>query len=146
MKLIYKGDPELKDKIAYQTSHSTGLDLICQDTTTIRAYGVALIGTGLYIDVDANFDEEFEVLNHYLLYIVNRSSTFLNTPLIINNSPIDVDYRDEIRILARNIAEAPYTVTKGSRIAQLVVAGIFFKLTEFPTIEVKRQGGMGSTG
>jgi dUTP pyrophosphatase len=70
--------------------------------------------------------------------------TVLNTP-----GTIDSDYRGEIQVILINLGSEPFTVTRGMRIAQLVIAPVLrARLAEAPTLaETPRGGGgFGSTG
>jgi dUTP pyrophosphatase len=70
--------------------------------------------------------------------------TVLNAP-----GTVDADYRGEVQVLLVNLGQEPFTVTRGMRIAQLVVAPV----TSVEAIEVEEidgtarsAGGFGSTG
>jgi dUTP pyrophosphatase len=67
------------------------------------------------------------------------------------NSPgtIDADYRGEIGVILANLGSAPFTVTRGQRIAQLVVAPvahISWQVAEALPDSARGAGGFGSTG
>ena len=67
------------------------------------------------------------------------------------NSPgtIDADYRGEIKVILINHGDAPFTIQRGDRIAQMVVApvsGIDFELKESLDATERGAGGFGSTG
>ena len=60
---------------------------------------------------------------------------------------IDADYRGNIKVILKNLSEDPYKITRGDRIAQLVIMPVL--LVEFEDIwnDTKRgTGGFGSTG
>jgi dUTP pyrophosphatase len=70
--------------------------------------------------------------------------TVLNTP-----GTIDADYRGEIQVILINFGSEPFIVTRGMRIAQLVIAPVARAgLTEVPALEgtARGAGGFGSTG
>jgi dUTP pyrophosphatase len=70
--------------------------------------------------------------------------TVLNAP-----GTIDADYRGEVKVLLVNLGPAPFTVTRGMRIAQLVVApvsGIVVTEAEVLPESARGAGGFGSTG
>jgi dUTP pyrophosphatase len=77
---------------------------------------VKLIPTGLYVAVPAGYEVQ----------VRPRSGLALKHGLVIVNSPgtIDADYRGEVGIIVGNIGREPFTVTRGLRIAQLVVAAV----------------------
>ena len=71
--------------------------------------------------------------------------------LTVLNSPgtIDADYRGEIGVVLVNHGESPYTVRRGDRIAQLVVAPIAraaWQVTDLLPSSERAAGGFGSTG
>ncbi len=91
----------------------------------------------------------------YEIQVRPRSGMSLNPAyqnLFVANSPgtIDANYRDEVGVLLKNIGQTPIALTKGMKVAQLVLAPVI-QLTwvevpdvrEFPT---ERMGGFGSTG
>ena len=125
----------------YQTSGSTGADLRCTEQFTIEPGETKLVGTGLYI-------EDHQQTDRLSLDIQIRSRSSLAIKgLIVKNAPatIDVDYRDEIKVMLLNNSGVTQSITAGFRIAQLVV-GAAFKLPEFGEKDATRTGGFGSTG
>jgi dUTP pyrophosphatase len=77
---------------------------------------VKLIPTGLFVAVPAGYEVQ----------VRPRSGLALKHGLTIVNSPgtIDADYRGEVGIIVGNIGREPFTITRGLRIAQLVVAAV----------------------
>jgi dUTP pyrophosphatase len=80
-----------------------------------------------------------------------RSGLAADHGVTILNAPgtIDADYRGEVKVVLVNLGTAPYTVTRGMRIAQLVVAPVLrVVLREVPYLEETARGGdgFGSTG
>jgi len=70
--------------------------------------------------------------------------TVLNAP-----GTIDADYRGEVKVILINLGSVPFTVSRGMRIAQLVVAPVLrATLTEVASLDQtpRGQGGFGSTG
>jgi len=71
--------------------------------------------------------------------------------LTLLNSPgtIDADYRGEVAVILVNLGKEPVTITRGMRIAQLVLAPVIraelSEVTELPT-SPRGSGGFGSTG
>jgi dUTP pyrophosphatase len=80
-----------------------------------------------------------------------RSGLALKNGVTVLNSPgtIDADYRGEIGVILINHGDAPFVVTRGMRIAQLIVAPVtqlsWVETTELPTT-TRGTGGYGSTG
>jgi dUTP pyrophosphatase len=70
--------------------------------------------------------------------------TCLNTP-----GTIDADYRGEVKVILINLGEEPFTVQRGERIAQMVIAPVTqAEVLEVETLDdtARGQGGFGSTG
>ena len=70
--------------------------------------------------------------------------TVLNTP-----GTVDADYRGELQVILVNLGAEPFVVSRGMRIAQLIVAPVQrIKLVEVDALDstVRAQGGFGSTG
>jgi len=102
----------------YMSEAAAGMDVCAAvDEPVVLAPGdVKLIPTGLYIAVPAGYEVQ----------VRPRSGLALKHGLVIVNSPgtIDADYRGEVGIIVGNIGREPFTVTRGLRIAQLVVAAV----------------------
>lgn len=126
---------------AYQRPGDAGFDLCVCESVTVPAGGVAILPTGLAVAIPAGFE----------LQIRLRSSVALRTPLILPNAPgtVDSGYRGELGIVVRNLDSRPYTVKKGDRIAQGVLARVyeakFCETAELPP-SARGCGGYGSTG
>ncbi|MBQ9407262.1 MAG: dUTP diphosphatase [Desulfovibrio sp.] len=126
---------------SYKNNGDAGFDLYVSQRTTVPPHGTAIIPTGL----------AFAIPEGYEMQVRLRSSAGLHTPLIIPNAPgtIDAGYRGEVGIVVRNLSNAPFTVEKGERIAQGVIApvvtALFVETDELPSSE-RGTGGYGSTG
>jgi dUTP pyrophosphatase len=130
---------------AYQTEHAAGLDLVAAvpaDAPVILAPGArALVPTGLVIALPEGYEAQ----------VRPRSGLALKHGITLPNSPgtIDADYRGEVMVILANLGEAPFTIRRGERIAQLVVAPVTHaKLVEVDTLSstARGAGGFGSTG
>jgi dUTP pyrophosphatase len=127
---------------AYQTSGAAAFDLAAAEQTTIQPGEVALIPTGLVIEVPAGM----------FLAIFARSSTPLKRGLMVANGVgvVDPDYsgpEDEVKIAVLNVKASAVTVDRGERIAQ----GIFMHAPRVEWIEIDEmqspsRGGFGATG
>ena len=130
---------------SYQTAHAAGLDLLAAVSTAtplIIAPGERdLVPTGLAIALPEGYEAQ----------VRPRSGLAARHGLTILNAPgtIDADYRGEIQVLLVNLGNAPVTITRGMRVAQLVVAPVL----QVEPVEVERvdetpraAGGFGSTG
>jgi dUTP pyrophosphatase len=102
---------------------------------------VKLIPTGLYVAVPAGYEVQ----------VRPRSGLALKHGLTIVNSPgtIDADYRGEVGVIVGNVGREPLTVTRGLRIAQLVVAAVARAdvrvVDELPE-SARGEGGFGHSG
>ncbi|MDB5503232.1 MAG: dut [Tardiphaga sp.] len=130
---------------AYQTSHAAGLDLLAavpEDAPVILAPGkYALVPTALTIALPDGFEAQ----------VRPRSGLAAKHGVTVLNSPgtIDADYRGEIGVLLINHGATAFTVKRGERIAQLVIAKVVrAKLVTVAALsETDRgAGGFGSTG
>ena len=128
---------------AYATEGAAGMDLLAAVTAplVIPPGGRALVPTGLCIALPAGFE----------LQVRPRSGLALKNGIMLANSPgtIDEDYRGELGIIVLNGGESPFTVERGMRIAQAVVAPVTRAVwQEVPALPatVRGAGGFGSTG
>lgn len=130
----------------YQTQSSAGMDLYANIETSIELDSLErqLIPTGIFIELPVGFEAQ----------IRPRSGLAFKHGISIVNSPgtIDADYRGEIKVLLVNLSKEKFTIQKGERIAQMVVAKHErVNWQEVQTIEELSQtergsGGYGSTG
>ncbi|MGA9869309.1 MAG: dUTP diphosphatase [Acetobacteraceae bacterium] len=128
---------------AYATAGAAGMDLLAAiDTPVVIAPGErALIPTGLAIALPAGFE----------LQVRPRSGLALRHGIVLANSPgtIDEDYRGEIQVIVMNAGAASFTVERGMRIAQAVLAPVVrVQWREVGALEVTERAarGFGSTG
>ena len=127
----------------YQTPGAAGFDLAASADTDIPPGTVALVPTGLVIEVPEG----------YFLGIFARSSTPLKRGLMVANGVgvVDQDYcgpADEVKIQVLNFTQAAVQVRKGDRIAQgllIPVARADWRDTQGDLRESSR-GGFGATG
>lgn len=128
---------------SYATAGSAGMDLLAAvtDPVTIPPGGRALIPTGLAIALPPDHE----------LQIRPRSGLALRNGIVLPNSPgtIDEDYRGEIQVIVMNAGDQPFTVDRGMRIAQAVLAPVL-RATWWEVDDLDRTdrgaGGFGSTG
>ena len=130
---------------AYQSAHAAGLDLLAavpEDAPLVLAPGKhAMAPTGLAIALPEGFEAQ----------VRPRSGLAAKHGVTVLNSPgtIDADYRGEIQVILANLGSEPFVVTRGMRIAQLVVAPVArADVTEVAALEdtARGAGGFGSTG
>ncbi|MGC8477386.1 MAG: dUTP diphosphatase [Acetobacteraceae bacterium] len=127
----------------YATLAAAGLDLLAAVAAplAIPPGGRALIPTGLAIALPAGYE----------LQIRPRSGLALRHGIVLPNSPgtIDADYRGELGVILLNAGAEAFTVTRGMRIAQAVLAPVV-RLRWEPVAALdetaRGAGGFGSTG
>lgn len=127
----------------YETSQSAGMDLCAAitDALDIAPGDRALIPTGLTIALPAGFEAQ----------IRPRSGLAYKNGITVLNSPgtIDADYRGEIGVLLINHGKEDFTIERGMRIAQMVIAQ--YEQVEWDIVTdleetTRGAGGFGSTG
>lgn len=130
---------------AYETPGAAGADLRANfpDGTahTIAPGARVLIPTGLAMAIPRGFEVQ----------VRPRSGLALKHGIALVNSPgtIDSDYRGEVGVIVLNTSDAPFEVTHGMRIAQLVLAPVIqatFKAVETLDATDRGAAGFGSTG
>ena len=129
----------------YQSALAAGLDLVAavpaDKPVTLAPGQRAMIPTGLAIALPAG--TEAQVRPRSGLAAKNGISV-LNTP-----GTVDADYRGEIQVILVNFGTEAFQVTRGLRIAQLVIVPVLrASLTEVKNLNetVRGAGGFGSTG
>jgi dUTP pyrophosphatase len=127
----------------YATAGAAGMDLLAAvaEPVTIGPGQRALIPTGLTIALPPGYE----------LQIRPRSGLALRHGIVLPNSPgtIDEDYRGELQVIVLNAGDAPFTVERGMRIAQAVLAPVVrarWHLVENLDETARGSGGFGSTG
>ena len=130
---------------AYQSAHAAGLDLVAavpENAPLVLPPGQhALVPTGLSIAVPAGFEAQVRPRSGLA---AKHGVTVLNAP-----GTLDADYRGEIGVLLINHGGEPFTIRRGERIAQMVIASVV--RAELVVVAALSQtdrgsGGFGSTG
>jgi dUTP pyrophosphatase len=129
----------------YQTADAAGFDLVAavpaDVAITIAPGGRTLVPTGLIFELPRKMEAQVRPRSGLA---VKHGVTVLNSP-----GTIDADYRGEVAVILINLGNEPFVVTRGERIAQMIVAPVArVKLREAKKLsETKRgAGGFGSTG
>jgi len=130
---------------AYATPGAAGLDLCASvpaDDPIILPPGErALIPTGFAMALPQGYEAQ----------VRPRSGLALNYGITVLNSPgtIDSDYRGEIGVILLNTGKAAFTIVRGARIAQMVIASVMqpglIEVSDLPETG-RGAGGFGSTG
>jgi dUTP pyrophosphatase len=127
----------------YATEHSAGMDLLAANDApiTLAPGQPTLVPTGLSIALPEGFEAQ----------IRPRSGLALKSSIGLLNSPgtIDADYRGEIGVIMMNYSTKPFTIERGMRIAQMVIAR--YERAEWNIVSdleetARGEGGFGSTG
>jgi len=142
VRLPHAGDLPLP---RYESAHAAGLDLMAavpaDGAVTLPPGGRALVPTGFAMALPPGYEAQ----------VRPRSGLALKHGVTVLNAPgtVDADYRGEIGVILINTGMADFTVSRGMRIAQLVVAPV----RQARLVEVDRlgptergAGGFGSTG
>lgn len=128
---------------SYQTEHAAGMDLVAAvpDRIEIAPGAIAAVPTGIRVEIPPGFEGQ----------VRPRSGLAARYGIGIPNAPgtIDSDYRGEIQVLLVNLGSAPYTVRRGDRVAQLVLAPVLRAEVEIAaelSETARGAGGFGHTG
>jgi dUTP pyrophosphatase len=102
----------------YATALAAGVDLraALSEPLELKPGDIVAVPTNLAIELPPQYEAQ----------VRPRSGLALKHGIILPNSPgtIDADYRGEIKVIMSNIGKAPYTIQRGERIAQLVIAPV----------------------
>jgi dUTP pyrophosphatase len=128
---------------SYATQASAGLDLLAaiDGELTIAPLRRQLVPTGIALALPDGFEAQ----------VRPRSGLALEFGITVANSPgtIDADYRGEVAVILANLGDTPFTVHRGDRIAQLVIAPVtradLREVLDLPA-SARGRGGFGSTG
>ena len=130
---------------SYATEHAAGLDLkaanLDNSPIVLETLARALVPTGLVLELPQGHEAQ----------VRPRSGLALRHGITVLNSPgtIDDDYRGEVMVLLVNLGAEPFTVLRGMRIAQLVIAPVARAVLEDVAdlgATDRAGGGFGSTG
>lgn len=127
----------------YQTPGSAGMDLLAAvpEDVVLNPGAFILIPTGISVSIPPGFE----------LQVRPRSGLAARHGITVLNSPgtIDSDYRGEVGVILLNCGPQPFSVTRGLRIAQLVLARVesvvWQPVTDLDTTD-RGAGGFGHTG
>ena len=125
----------------YAKQGDAGMDICAAEDIHISPFNWTAVSTGLYVEIPEGYE----------IQIRSRSGLAYKHGIQVLNSPgtIDSGYRGEIKVILKNNDHRTYNVSKGDRIAQMVIAPVTTAtLTEVAEIsETERgEGGLGSTG
>jgi dUTP pyrophosphatase len=129
----------------YATADSAGVDLMAaiEEDIILKPGARCLVPSGFIIALPRGFEGQ----------IRPRSGLALKNGLTVLNAPgtVDADYRGEVKVILINLGHEDFTITRGMRIAQLVIAPfVQVSFEEGENLEQEKTGrsseGFGSTG
>lgn len=128
---------------AHATAASAGVDLLAAVTepVVLAPLARALVPSGIAIALPDGFEAQ----------VRPRSGLALRHGVTVLNAPgtIDADYRGEVAVILINYGEIAFTIERGLRIAQLVVAPVrtlVWQEADALPVSARGEGGFGSTG
>lgn len=129
----------------YETADAAGMDLraaVAEDAPLVLEPGArALVPTGFVFEIPAGHEGQVRPRSGLAF---KHGITCLNTP-----GTIDADYRGEVQVLLINHGSAPFEITRGMRIAQMVIAPVTqvsVSEGDLASETTRGGGGFGSTG
>jgi len=130
---------------AYATTQAAGMDIRAavpvDEPVVLEAGSRSLIETGITLALPSGFEAQIRPRSGLA---IKHGITCLNTP-----GTIDADYRGEIKVILINLGEKPFTINRGERIAQMVIAPVVqAEITQVDVLDEtdRGAGGFGSTG
>ena len=127
----------------YMSANAAGMDICaaCEQDITIAPGEIKLVQTGFYMALPVGYEAQ----------VRPRSGLALKHGITVTNSPgtIDADYRGEVCVILGNIGKEEFVITRGMRIAQMVIAPALQAQIEVVDSldETQRgSGGFGHTG
>lgn len=128
---------------AYHSALAAGMDVraALHEPLVIQPGAIALVATGFAVALAPGYE----------LQVRPRSGLAIKHGVTVVNAPgtIDADYRGEVKVGLINLGPAPYTIHRGDRIAQLVLAPVCqaeIVLVEALPESQRHDGGFGHTG
>ncbi|KWV91810.1 dUTP diphosphatase [Erythrobacter sp. YT30] len=126
---------------AYATDGAAGMDVVSAEDTVIKPGVRYAVATGLAMAIPHGFE----------IQVRPRSGLALKHGITVPNTPgtIDSDYRGELKVILINHGDEPFSIARGDRVAQLVIAPVvqaaWDEVAELDATQ-RGEGGFGSTG
>ncbi len=126
---------------AYATAGAAGMDVVSAEDVVLPPMGRHAVATGFALAIPEGYE----------IQVRPRSGLALKHGISLPNTPgtIDSDYRGELKIILVNLGAEPFVISRGDRIAQLVLAPVtlasLIEVTELDET-ARGTGGFGSTG
>jgi dUTP pyrophosphatase len=128
---------------SYTTEGSAGMDIraAIEKDMILKAGEITLVPTNLSVEIPAGYE----------IQVRPRSGLAVKHGIGILNSPgtIDSDYRGEIKIILMNFSKVDFKISRGDRIAQVVLSKVYlaeFEETNDLNNSRRGEGGFGHTG
>ena len=130
---------------AYETVDAAGMDLRAavpeEEPVVLQPMARFPVPTGLAFAIPSGFEGQ----------VRPRSGLALKSGITCLNSPgtVDADYRGEVKVILINLGAEDFTIRRGDRIAQMIIAPVTqAALAEVADLDdtVRGAGGFGSTG
>jgi len=126
---------------AYAHEGDAGMDLFSTAEITLKPMQRALIPTGIRAAIPKGYEAQIRPKSGLA---INHGISLVNTP-----GTIDSGFRGEIKVIMINFGDEPYTIRKGSKIAQMVIAKVeSVRIEKVDSLDKtsRNEGGFGSTG
>ena len=127
----------------YMSEGASGMDLYSanDEPITLAPGDIRLVPTGIRIELPAGYEAQ----------IRPRSGLAAKHGVTVVNAPgtIDSDYRGEVKVILGNVSRKPFEITRGTRIAQMVIAQpVRARIIEADSLNdtARGAGGFGHTG
>ncbi len=127
----------------YMSEAAAGMDICAavESEVEIMPGEVKLIPTGLFFAIEPGYE----------IQVRPRSGLALKHGIMVVNSPgtIDADYRGEVGIILGNMSKDSFTITRGMRVAQIVIKEVVhaeIEVVEELSSTERGKGGFGSSG
>ena len=125
----------------YATAGAAGMDVLSAEDVTLAPGARRAIATGFALAIPAGYE----------IQVRPRSGLALKHGISLPNTPgtIDSDYRGELKIILINLGDESFAITRGDRIAQVVLAPVTMaEWQEHESLDgtARGEGGFGSTG
>jgi dUTP pyrophosphatase len=126
---------------AHATAGAAGADIVSAEDTIIQPGGIHAVATGIALAIPEGYEGQ----------VRPRSGLALKYGVTVLNAPgtIDADYRGEVKVILINHGPEPFRISRGDRVAQLVVAAVVpvtFERVDVLPDTARGSGGFGSTG
>ena len=126
---------------AYATAGAAGMDVVSAEDVDLAPGARHAVATGLSMAIPEGFE----------IQVRPRSGLALKHGITVPNTPgtIDSDYRGELKVIMINLGAETFSIRRGDRVAQLVLAPVTrASWLEVDTLDetARGSGGFGSTG